>query len=81
MFQVENDEDDGKTSPNLHTHRQNFLKFSIQNILSATARERQDDIEDDADDEDDDRENNHDTGAVRIVRPLVTNWYGFSCQN
>ena len=74
MLQVENDDEDGKTSPNLH--RRNFLKFSIQNILSAaTARERQDDLEDDDvdEDEDDDRDNPREQN-VRIVRPLVTNW-------
>ena len=66
MLQVENEEDDGgKTSPNLH--RRNFLKFSIQNILSASARERQGEgIEEE---EEDKRES-----GVRIVRPLVTNW-------
>ena len=67
--QVENnDEEDGKTSPNLH--RRNFLKFSIQNILSASAR--QDTLEDEDDDEEE-REAGRDP-AVRIVRPLVTNW-------
>ena len=67
MLQVENEEDDGgKTSPNLH--RRNFLKFSIQNILSASARERQGEgIEEE--EEGDKRES-----GVRIVRPLVTNW-------
>ena len=69
MFQVENDEEDGKTSPNLH--RRNFLKFSIQNILSASARERQDDIEEEEEEEDRDPSRDPD---VRIVRPLVTNW-------
>ena len=66
-MQVENEEDDGgKTSPNLH--RRNFLKFSIQNILSASARERQGEgIEEE--EEGDKRES-----GVRIVRPLVTNW-------
>ena len=71
MFQVENDDEDGKTSPSLH--RRNFLKFSIQNILSASARERQDDLEEEADDEGDDKDNVRDAG-VNIVRPLVTNW-------
>ena len=73
MLQVENDEEDGKTSPNLH--RRNFLKFSIQNILSATARERQDDLEEeDGDEDDDDDRDNTREPNVRIVRPLVTNW-------
>ena len=69
MLQVENEEDDGgKTSPNLH--RRNFLKFSIQNILSASARERQGEgIEEEEEEEGDKRES-----GVRIVRPLVTNW-------
>ena len=69
MLQVENEEDDGgKTSPNLH--RRNFLKFSIQNILSASARERQGEgIEEEEGEEGDKRES-----GVRIVRPLVTNW-------
>ena len=68
MLQVENDEDDGgKTSPNLH--RRNFLKFSIQNILSASARERQEDGIEEEEEEGDKRES-----GVRIVRPLVTNW-------
>ena len=68
MLQVENDEDDGgKTSPNLH--RRNFLKFSIQNILSASARERQEDGIEEDEEEGDKRES-----GVRIVRPLVTNW-------
>ena len=71
MLQVENDEDDGgKTSPNLH--RRNFLKFSIQNILSASARERQEEgIEEE--EEEGDKEGPREPG-VRIVRPLVTNW-------
>ena len=73
MLQVENDEDDGeggKTSPNLH--RRNFLKFSIQNILSASARGRQEDrLEDE--EEEEDKESPREPG-VRIVRPLVTNW-------
>ena len=68
MLQVENDEDDGgKTSPNLH--RRNFLKFSIQNILSASARERQGEGIEEEEEEGDKRES-----GVRIVRPLVTNW-------
>ena len=68
MLQVENDEDDGgKTSPNLH--RRNFLKFSIQNILSASARERQEEGIEEEEEEGDKRES-----GVRIVRPLVTNW-------
>ena len=72
LLQVENEDEDGKTSPSLH--RRNFLKFSIQNILSASARERQDDLEEEADDDEDDKDNVRDTG-VNIVRPLVTNWY------
>lgn len=73
MLQVENDEDDGgKTSPNLH--RRNFLKFSIQNILSASARERQGEgIEEEEEEGDKERESPREPG-VRIVRPLVTNW-------
>ena len=68
MLQVENEEDDGgKTSPNLH--RRNFLKFSIQNILSASARERQGEGIEEEEEEEDKRES-----GVRIVRPLVTNW-------
>lgn len=68
MLQVENEEDDGgKTSPNLH--RRNFLKFSIQNILSASARERQGEGIEEEEEEGDKRES-----GVRIVRPLVTNW-------
>ena len=67
-MQVENEEDDGgKTSPNLH--RRNFLKFSIQNILSASARERQGEGIEEEEEEGDKRES-----GVRIVRPLVTNW-------
>ena len=46
---MENEEDEGKTSPSLH--RRNFLKFSIQNILSASARERQEDMEEEAEEE------------------------------
>ena len=68
MLQVENEEDDGgKTSPNLH--RRNFLKFSIQNILSASARERQGEGIEEEEEEGDKLES-----GVRIVRPLVTNW-------
>ena len=68
MLQVENEEDDGgKTSPNLH--RRNFLKFSIQNILSASARERQGEGIEEEEEEGDKRQS-----GVRIVRPLVTNW-------
>ena len=68
MLQVENEEDDGgKTSPNLH--RRNFLKFSIQNILSASARERQGEGIEEDEEEGDKRES-----GGRIVRPLVTNW-------
>ena len=72
-MQVENDEDDGgKTSPNLH--RRNFLKFSIQNILSASARERQGEgIEEEEEEEEGDKESPREPG-VRIVRPLVTSW-------
>lgn len=72
MLQVENDEDDGgKTSPNLH--RRNFLKFSIQNILSASARERQGEGIEEEEEEDGDKESPREPG-VRIVRPLVTSW-------
>ena len=71
---MENEEDEGKTSPSLH--RRNFLKFSIQNILSASARERQEDMEEDPeDDEEEERERRRESG-VRIVRPLVSNWAG-----
>ena len=71
---MENEEDEGKTSPSLH--RRNFLKFSIQNILSASARERQEDLEDPEDpEEEEERERSRESG-VRIVRPLVSNWGG-----
>ena len=71
-MQVENDEDDGgKTSPNLH--RRNFLKFSIQNILSASARERQGEGIEEEEDDEADKESPREPG-VRIVRPLVTSW-------
>lgn len=71
---MENEEDEGKTSPSLH--RRNFLKFSIQNILSASARERQEDLEDPEDpEEEEERERSRESG-VRIVRPLVSNWTG-----
>ena len=70
---MENEEDEGKTSPSLH--RRNFLKFSIQNILSASARERQEDLEDPEDPEEEERERSRESG-VRIVRPLVSNWAG-----
>ena len=72
MLQVENDEDDGgKTSPNIH--RRNFLKFSIQNILSASARERQGEGIEEEEEEEGDKESPREPG-VRIVRPLVTSW-------
>ena len=72
-MQVENDEDDGgKTSPNLH--RRNFLKFSIQNILSASARERQGEGIEEEEEDEGDKESSPREPGVRIVRPLVTSW-------
>lgn len=71
---MENEEDEGKTSPSLH--RRNFLKFSIQNILSASARERREDMEEDPEDEEEEERERTREAGVRIVRPLVSNWGG-----
>ena len=71
---MENEEDEGKTSPSLH--RRNFLKFSIQNILSASARGRQEDMEEDPEEEEEEERERLREAGVRIVRPLVSNWAG-----
>ena len=61
---------DGKTSPSLHTT--NFLKFSIQSILSAREREREREETAETLADKDDLQMREE--GVRIARPMVTNW-------
>eukprot|EP00090_Calanus_glacialis_P022612 TRINITY_DN34891_c0_g1_i1.p1 TRINITY_DN34891_c0_g1~~TRINITY_DN34891_c0_g1_i1.p1 ORF type:complete len:377 (-),score=129.01 TRINITY_DN34891_c0_g1_i1:129-1259(-) len=77
FIKIEDHHVEGKTSPTLHTA--NFLKFSIQSILSAREREMEREEEDEEEVEQGEREaekeelHMRDEG-VRIARPMVTNW-------